>query len=251
MQREGVANVVNWLIISIHAPLTGCDSMVYIGFFNHQYFNHTHPSWGATVSGESIEKRPRIFQSTHPSWGATENKEPIRLNILISIHAPIVGCDKNPDWLVSICLLISIHAPIVGCDLSALGLLNHHKISIHAPIVGCDVINTPHRSQHTISIHAPIVGCDYPSSVGLRSSVYFNPRTHRGVRQRQGTDYNMPTQFQSTHPSWGATIVKETECRTYCQISIHAPIVGCDKNFLIFLCDFFNFNPRTHRGVRP
>ena len=70
MQREGVANVVNWLIISIHAPLTGCDSMVYIGFFNHQYFNpRTH---------RGVRHSDRMLMQSDDQ---------------ISIHAPIVGCD--------------------------------------------------------------------------------------------------------------------------------------------------------------
>ena len=34
------------------------------------------------------------FQSTHPSWGATGLGSALGVaNILISIHAPIVGCD--------------------------------------------------------------------------------------------------------------------------------------------------------------
>ena len=34
-----------------------------------------------------------IFQSTHPSWGATFMKGALHVDNLISIHAPIVGCD--------------------------------------------------------------------------------------------------------------------------------------------------------------
>ena len=33
--------------------------------------------------------------------------------------------------------------------------------------------------------------------------------------------------FQSTHPSWGATVIDLTENNST-KISIHAPIVGCD-----------------------
>ena len=34
-------------------------------------------------------------------------------------------------------------------------------------------------------------------------------------------------------------------------ISIHAPIVGCDVPCVIAVADISDFNPRTHRGVRP
>ena len=58
--------------------------------------------------------------------------------------------------------------------------------------------------------------------------IYFNPRTHRGVRQLDGflsaSSYAL---FQSTHPSWGATITK-ARSTFMIDISIHAPIVGCD-----------------------
>ena len=78
-----------------------------------------------------------------------------------------------------------------------------------------------------ISIHAPIVGCD-PSEYLTTVLV-----------QR----------FQSTHPSWGATLNQNGQIEVY-DISIHAPIVGCDKDLLKFFDDKINFNPRTHRGVR-
>ena len=78
--------------------------------------------------------------------------------------------------------------------------------------------------------------------------------------------------FQSTHPSWGATL-NITSVERKCQISIHAPIVGCDLFFLkiriktvkfqsthpswgatslksLIFSAYRYFNPRTHRGVR-
>ena len=101
---------------------------------------------------------------------------------------------------------------------------------------------------------------------------HFNPRTHRGVRLNnnhmtwitarfQSThpswgatpqkrwQMHLNSIFQSTHPSWGATLILLTR-RNQMDISIHAPIVGCDGTLIdtsIFLSDF---NPRTHRGVR-
>ena len=39
------------------------------------------------------------------------------------------------------------------------------------------------------------------------SFYYFNPRTHRGVRQQEALEQTKGFEFQSTHPSWGATIL--------------------------------------------
>ena len=57
-----------------------------------------------------------------------------------------------------------------------------------------------------ISIHAPIVGCDGTLVYDDGVHKNFNPRTHRGVRRGicgKPVDF---TKFQSTHPSWGATV---------------------------------------------
>ena len=57
-------------MISIHAPLAGCD------------FMWADPSRAASV-----------FQSTHPSRGATQPLFVCGQHQLISIHAPLAGCD--------------------------------------------------------------------------------------------------------------------------------------------------------------
>ena len=124
-------------------------------------------------------------------------------------------------------------------------------ISIHAPIVGCDNIGFSLVPNFDISIHAPIVGCDPVTACIGHFRCYFNPRTHRGVRPFLNVnDPSRLTIFQSTHPSWGATVtwsvstsVKASFQSTHpswgattkllhspmpSSISIHAPIVGCD-----------------------
>ena len=123
-----------------------------------------------------------------------------------------------------------------------------------------------------ISIHAPIVGCDCFNGFSVYRPIHFNPRTHRGVRRLNCLTSFYFTLFQSTHPSWGATEMCDTE-KNGKVISIHAPIVGCDYNSILIEqlmgisihapivgCDLLSrlikidclyFNPRTHRGVRP
>ena len=111
-----------------------------------------------------------------------------------------------------------------------------------------------------------------PTGTSSLASPYFNPRTHRGVRQELLQMKIIFIQFQSTHPSWGATLFEFPHEFINC-ISIHAPIVGCDGDygvgfttkelfqsthpswgatFLQFwkFPHLLYFNPRTHRGVR-
>ena len=102
--------------------------------------------------------------------------------------------------------------------------------------------------------------------------MYFNPRTHRGVRLNVFMDKLSFGKFQSTHPSWGATMYVDSISINE-GISIHAPIVGCDSSRakgyaqrIVFQSTHpswgatmsmsgikgsqADFNPRTHRGVR-
>ena len=83
---------------------------------------------------------------------------------------------------------------------------------------------------------------------------YFNPRTHRGVRQGKARKHWSAVWFQSTHPSWGATLKIHNDVTigvfqsthpswgaTFSfrrkiwkkRISIHAPIVGCDLHLFV------------------
>ena len=79
-------------------------------------FQSTHPVWGATTRCAricasrpnfnprtpcgvrhilpSFHPLPWLFQSTHPVWGATTAAAEQLPVLLISIHAPRVGCDK-------------------------------------------------------------------------------------------------------------------------------------------------------------
>ena len=124
--------------ISIHAPIVGCDVLVVTPFTAPSIFQSTHPSWGATLWFRLVYNLVHIFQSTHPSWGAT---------ILVHYHS-MIRTNFNPrthrgvrHWILGsliICFIISIHAPIVGCDINLCWHSFHKKISIHAPIVGCD-----------------------------------------------------------------------------------------------------------------
>ena len=147
-----------------------------------------------------------LFQSTHPVWGATFllltmcgvccNFNPrtpcgVRpiicvvgfVRIAISIHAPRVGCDPEPQKLGLPPKAISIHAPRVGCDHDGSSvdrkrvefqsthpvwgatrmIYQHYKLGIFQsthPVWGATFPDGTMQYMFSISIHAPRVGCD-------------------------------------------------------------------------------------------
>src|SRR5699024_1399461 len=97
-----------------------------------------------------------------PVWGATVGKVYVLCrNILISIHAPRVGCDRSryPQPSSS-----DYFNPRTPCGV--------RPWEVRQFITGED-----------ISIHAPRVGCDAPPEGGGESLRDFNPRTPCGVRR--------------------------------------------------------------------
>ena len=122
-----------------------------------------------------------------------------------------------------------------------------------------------------ISIHAPLAGCDRTQKTTRPAGANFNPRTPCGVRPGALSLSHLSSEFQSTHPLRGATLVGLPPGNVT-GISIHAPLAGCDrgKRFGVVLgeisihaplagCDDLirpvldtskHFNPRTPCGVR-
>ena len=101
--------------ISIHAPRVGCDfdNPGYPG--GGEYFNPRTPC-GVRHAGRGSRPGPERFQSTHPVWGATFDQVGAWQGLVISIHAPRVGCDQWATAALQRWKGISIHAPRVGCD---------------------------------------------------------------------------------------------------------------------------------------
>ena len=164
----------------------------------------------------------------HPLRGATDCMAKIDVSTIISIHAPLAGCDA---WLPQVPRLqtgISIHAPLAGCDGRRFNKCRKIAISIHAPLAGCDAraqqrycciqrFQSTHplrgatlpalwsADTRAISIHAPLAGCDV--AVQIVSVQDF-------------------------------------------AISIHAPLAGCDGSRRGLGEEVSHFNPRTPCGVR-
>ena len=167
------------------------------------------------------------FQSTHPSRGATTAWFAFRDDLTISIHAPLTGCDAGQ-----------------GHRQSTSGHFNPR---------------TPHGVRPTRPGQF-----DRPGD--------FNPRTPHGVR-RPGAERPVTARlFQSTHPSRGATIATPIQIhhppnfnprtphgvrprtrwmtKQEANISIHAPLTGCDHQHRPTTAEPEHFNPRTPHGVR-
>ena len=100
--------------ISIHAPRMGCDWRYDRRAERTTNFNPRTP-YGVRRMYAAMSASTRTFQSTHPVWGATDYYAPTESVYHISIHAPRMGCDANPDY-ADVLIFISIHAPRMGCD---------------------------------------------------------------------------------------------------------------------------------------
>ena len=139
--------------------------------------------------------------------GATDILHVAAVQPLISTHAPREGCDLYRGCLVmSYFSLFQSPHPVRGatgsrsCWPPSQCHFNPRTprgvrpppiswptwradISIHAPREGCDMGGGVAHGIDCISIHAPREGCDaLVLAVLVAVSLYFNPRTPRGVR---------------------------------------------------------------------
>ena len=167
------------------------------------------------------------FQSTHPLRGATGKLARREFSRLISIHAPLAGCDSF-------------------CGISNLIVINFN------PRTPCGVrLMRPYMSLGIPAFQSthPLRGATGETTCMSRSWTDFNPRTPCGVRR----DFMFPSlsviEFQSTHPLRGATS-KTLQRSSNQRISIHAPLAGCDFSGFLLRSVQSNFNPRTPCGVR-
>ena len=212
--------------ISIHAPLAGCDAPaqdIEISCIN---FNPRTPC-GVRQQEVANALATGVFQSTHPLRGAT----------------------KIPGS-ANLCNLISIHAPLAGCDFVAVGGRPKRKISIHAPLAGCDLTCG--------NIYRPLVHFNPRTPCGVRPVHRSQQRCCRRFQSThplRGATFSSPLSmycatFQSTHPLRGATRCHALP-RARLRISIHAPLAGCDTRMPSRSVSNVDFNPRTPCGVRP
>ena len=170
----------------------------------------------------------RGFQSTHPGRSATSPRPFFNVALLVSIHAPRVGCDiylqlvrlavscfnpRTPGGVRLQCfvsvvqlLSVSIHAPRAGCDtICRSAIRNYSRFQSTHPARGATSKTSTEFPTDSVSIHAPRPGCDSPSPTRPFLKNGFNPRTPPGVRQNSTQTNLQVFPFQSTHPARGAT----------------------------------------------
>ena len=140
-----------------------------------------------------------------------------------------MGCDVTIQRR-SCGVLISIHAPRVGCDRSSRAppWVNGIFQSTH-PVWGA----TSRRASRSDDV--PIFQSTHPVWGATCNRKFYGgglrfQSTHPvwGATFKSISHPSAKTRFQSTHPVWGATILP-TSNTSRTAISIHAPRVGCDQ----------------------
>ncbi len=149
------------LLISIHAPREGGDTVIWLVVLAVTYFNPRPPRGGRHCAVEMHSTAPR-FQSTPPARGATYLSDTYNASTGISIHAPREGGDIGTMAFIAGAKPFQSTPPARGATTYYPSALAKRPISIHAPREGGDVAPSLHcHFQPSISIHAPREGGDH------------------------------------------------------------------------------------------
>ncbi len=228
MRLKTLADYFNVSLISIHAPLTGCDIVYKVDCARYRISIH------APLTGCDFKLNcERGIQD-------------------ISIHAPLTGCDSD------VCF-INLNPIIYFNPRTPYGMrLNFINPSIQTkefqsthPLRDATECSRRGFTIKRISIHAPLTGCDGRSFITIGKITNFNPRTPYGMRHNK-SDVNTMTQAISIHaPLTGCDPSASAVCTYPLNISIHAPLTGCDYMILSSAKSPTYFNPRTPYGMRP
>ena len=172
------------------------------------------------------------------------------LAFYISIHAPLAGCDLRSAHQDSGTSYFNPRTPcgVRRCSFpcpsrahtfqsthpsrgatgieAAQALLPH--ISIHAPLTGCDGHRRRrHRDRMKFQSTHPLRGATLSSPSPALPATHFNPRTPCGVRRTAARPYPRRTHFNPRTPR-GVRLVRGCCPPCLYNISIHAPLAGCD-----------------------
>ena len=212
------------------------------------YFNPRTP---CGVRHVGLQQQPGhvAFQSTHPLRGATRVPVDRHAVRLISIHAPLAGCDALVTVLSAMTGTFQSTHPLRGATAGKKALVRQALISIHAPLAGCDYTARQVALQLLISIHAPLAGCDGGMAGGGATWPHFNPRTPCGVRLAPAAQLHGLIGFQSTHPLRGATTPYGHSAYTSRNFNPRTPC-GVRRPPCRSSRRPAHFNPRTPCGVR-
>ena len=192
------------------------------------------------------------FQSTLPARGATLSCLLVKLELIISIHAPREGSDPAKAAYFHATIYFNPRSPrgerLKRQQKKELGrYFNPRSPRGERPGVECKTSRDVYIFQSTlpargatyarggtrclnaISIHAPREGSDGGTRcLDAERLVHFNPRSPRGERQYGKGVRVEAKEFQSTLPARGATDDAVACAPAVRRISIHAPREGSD-----------------------
>jgi hypothetical protein len=188
----------------------------------------TFPMRGATRSLLSLWICSSVFQSTLPMRGATFVLAEIRIQLLISIHAPHAGSDARYSFGKDE-KYISIHAPHAGSDTaSRSSWLTRFHFNPRSPCG--ERLNTFGSNAEDVKFQStlPMRGATPLSGRTWSSGWYFNPRSPCGERPSRivGAIGNVGD-FNPRSPC-GERLEQHARIELQRAISIHAPHAGSD-----------------------
>ena len=150
------------VVVSIHAPREGCDSVHLASPISYAWFQFTHPGRGATCSALS-----NCYTKS------------------VSIHAPREGCDLKALVLKLWLPRFNSRTP-GGVRLPRGANDRYEQLGFNSRTPGG--VRLLHAlvtaGSKTVSIHAPREGCDRHTFVVQALTLGFNSRTPGGVRPR-------------------------------------------------------------------
>ena len=216
------------LLVSIHAPREGCDSIRKDVGNSLQSFNSRTPG-GVRPSCFQRFLRLKRFQFTHPGRGATSSAT--------SAYTPTTSFNSRTPGGVRLIGRTTLLRREMGFNSRTPGGVRHLEVFAW-------------RGRQRVSIHAPREGCDHKLVCTLCTVKTFQ-FTHpgRGATLLGGV-FGYFGQVSIHAPREGCDLRIFSFSAWETSVSIHAPREGCDcsSNYLtnINLC----FNSRTPGGVR-
>ena len=192
-------------VISIHAPLAGCDSYYYVDYKLPWHFNPRTPCGVRRLQSGGGRPAPQI--SIHaPLAGCDQQLPRSRDRKAISIHAPLAGCDEEHKPPNTFAAQFQSTHPLRGATFVEVGdYLVHQGFQSTHPLRGATPWGGIKRASELFQSTHPLRGATRSSPV--LADIWRFQSTHplRGATPDEGYDY-MSQVFQSTHPLRGATI---------------------------------------------
>ena len=148
-------------LISIHAPLAGCDIDDLIPYANNAKFQSTHPSRGATRAIWIPHSWRKYFNPRAPCGARQRQHDALLRQPLISIHAPLAGRDSASMTHFFASPLFQSTRPVRGATSCAItALIMTIYFNPRAPCGARPPEHITYAGHYDISIHAPRAGRD-------------------------------------------------------------------------------------------